>query len=72
METTPRPNYPTKTDWAAAEVAKIQRDMQAADREPARDWRGRKRKAVVMSRLQQRAARLSRLIPEPYDDALPF
>lgn len=35
METTPRPNYPTKTDWAAAEVAKIQRDMQAADREQA-------------------------------------
>ncbi len=72
MEKTHRPYYPTKAAWAAAEVAKIQRAMKDADREPARDWRGRKRKAAVMSGLSQRAARLSRLIPEPYDETLPF
>lgn len=71
MEKKPRPYYPTKAGWAAAEIAQIRQTMQAADGEPARGIRAQ-RKARVMARLRAREATLLRLVPAPYDDDLPF
>lgn len=56
---------PTRAAWAASKAAEVRRQMQAADLVPAgSNWRDRRRKAALMTRLRRQEARW-RLLASP-------
>lgn len=53
-----RPARPVSPQWAAAKAAEFRRQIDAIDRQPkATSWRGRARRAEVLSRLRRWEAR---------------